>query len=203
MKIITTVAIAGMLGMAGCSSTSTSANTSAKPTNSQIEQSVQAQLSSDPQLADHVKVDADAANNQVVLSGTVYSDQARTQALNLAKSAQNGISVIDKIDVKPGDIPRSEYTEQMASDAREKAKTAGDKIGSSLDDAWIHTKLESKLIGDPQTPVRKINIDVDNGIVTLRGDVPSADAKAEAQRIAGETDGVKRVNNLLRVRASG
>lgn len=202
MRIITTVAIAGMLGMAGCSSSSTSADTS-KPTNSQIEQSIKAQFSSNPQLADHIKVDADAANNLVTLSGTVYTEPDRTQALSLAKSAQNGISVIDKIDVKPGDIPRSEYTEQMASDAREKAKSAGDKIGSSLDDAWIHTKLESKLIGDPQTPVRKINIDVDNGIVTLRGDVPSADAKAEAQRIAGETDGVKRVNNLLRVRASG
>lgn len=202
MRIITTVAIAGMLGMAGCSSSSTSADTS-KPTNSQIEQSIKAQFSSNPQLADHIKVDADAANNQVTLSGTVYTEPARTQALNLAKSAQNGISVIDKIDVKPGDIPRTEYTDQMASDAREKAKSAGDKIGSSLDDAWIHTKLESKLIGDPQTPVRKINIDVDNGIVTLRGDVPSADAKAEAQRVAGETDGVKRVNNLLRVRASG
>jgi osmotically-inducible protein OsmY len=46
-----------------------------------------------------------------------------------------------------------------------------------------------------------MNIDVVNGVVTLRGIVDSPDAKAEASRIAMDTDGVKKVNNLLRVRA--
>ena len=52
---------------------------------------------------------------------------------------------------------------------------------TSLNDAWIHTKITSKLISDKDTPARKINIDVVDGIVTLRGEVNSAAAKSEAK----------------------
>jgi osmotically-inducible protein OsmY len=55
------------------------------------------------------------------------------------------------------------------------------------------------LIADSQTPARKINVDVVNKVVTLRGAVESAAAKAEAERIAKETEGVGRVRNLLKV----
>jgi osmotically-inducible protein OsmY len=89
----------------------------------------------------------------------------------------------------------------MASDARERAKATGDTIGSSINDAWIHAKITSKLIGDTATPARKINIDVVNGVVTLRGEVNTTAAKAEAERIAKDTEGVTRVKNILRVTA--
>jgi osmotically-inducible protein OsmY len=89
----------------------------------------------------------------------------------------------------------------MARDAREQAKTAGDTIGASINDAWIHTKITSKLIGDRDTPARKINVDVVDGIVTLRGQVSTANAKDEADRIAKDTEGVRRVRNLLKVTA--
>ena len=88
--------------------------------------------------------------------------------------------------MKPTEISRSEYTEEMAREAREKAKTAGDKIGTSINDAWIHTKITSKLISDKDTPARKINIDVVDGVVTLRGEVNTTTAKDEADRIAKE-----------------
>jgi osmotically-inducible protein OsmY len=89
----------------------------------------------------------------------------------------------------------------MARDARERAKTVGDKIGTSINDAWIHTKTTSKLIGDNDTPARKINIDVVDGFVTLRGEVSTSIAKDEADRVAKETEGVQRVRNLLKVTA--
>jgi osmotically-inducible protein OsmY len=103
--------------------------------------------------------------------------------------------------VKPREISRSEYTEDMAREAREKAKTAGDKIGTSINDAWIHTKITSKLVSDKDTPARKINIDVVDGIVTLRGEVNTTIAKDEADRVAKDTEGVRRVRNLLKVTA--
>jgi hypothetical protein len=55
------------------------------------------------------------------------------------------------------------------------------------------------LIGDADTPERKINVDVVDGAVTLRGTVDTAEAKSEAERIAKETDGVKKVTNQLKV----
>jgi len=164
---------------------------------------VKDKLALDPQLsARKIDVSADAEKNQITLSGDVPTEQIRMRAVELAKAARTGVSVVDKIDVKPAEISRAEYTEEMARKARDKAKEAGDKIGESLEDAWIHSKITAKLIGDSTTPARKINVDVKNNAVTLRGEVDSAAAKAEAERIAKETDGVKRVNNLLKVRPS-
>ena len=40
---------------------------------------------------------------------------------------------------------------------------------------------------------------MNNNVVTLRGTVDTAEQKAEAERVARETDGVKRVINQLRV----
>jgi osmotically-inducible protein OsmY len=95
--------------------------------------------------------------------------------------------------------PTPKYTEEQAREEREKAKANKETIGQSLEDAWIHTKLVAKLIGDTKTPERKINVDVVDGAVTLRGEVETAEAKAEAERVAKETDGVKKVTNQLKV----
>ena len=102
----------------------------------------------------------------------------------------------------PTATPTPKYTEEQAREERERAKANKETIGQSLDDAWIHTKIVAKLIGDTQTPERKINVDVVEGAVTLRGQVDTAEAKQEAERIAHDTDGVKRVINQLRVAKS-
>ncbi len=91
------------------------------------------------------------------------------------------------------------YTEEQAREERERAKANKETVGQSLEDAWVHTKLVAKLIGDTQTPERKINVDVVDGAVTLRGQVDTAEGKAEAERLAKDTDGVKSVKNELKV----
>src|SRR5438094_4086201 len=91
------------------------------------------------------------------------------------------------------------YTEEQAREEREKAKANKETIGQSLEDAWIHTKIVTKLIGDTKTPERKINVDVVEAAVTLRGNVDTAEAKTEAERVAKETEGVKKVTNQLKV----
>ena len=95
--------------------------------------------------------------------------------------------------------PTPRYTEEQAREERERAKSNKETVGQSLDDAWIHTKIVAKLIGDTQTPERKINVDVVDGAVTLRGQVDTAEAKSEAERVAKETNGVKKVTNQLKV----
>jgi len=97
---------------------------------------------------------------------------------------------------------RGQYTEEQAREEREKAKANKETIGQSLDDAWIHTKIVAKLIGDTKTPERNINVDVVEGAVTLRGSVDTAEAKTEAERIAKETEGVTKVNDQLKVVAT-
>src|SRR2546421_1089901 len=99
----------------------------------------------------------------------------------------------------PTATPTPRYSEEQAREERERAKVNKETIGQSLDDAWIHTKIVAKLISDTQTPERKINVDVVDGEVTLRGQVDTAEAKTEAERLAKETDGVKKVVNQLKV----
>lgn len=169
-------------------------------TDTQLEEAINAKLDADMQLREaDLSVEADADRNEVTLSGTVPTQEIREKAVQLAKTAHAGLIVTDKIDVVPGDVSRENYTEEMAREQRERASRSGDNVGDSLDDAWIHTKVVAKLIGNMDTPQRKINVDVNNNVVTLRGTVDTAAEKSEAERVARETDGVRQVINQIKV----
>lgn len=192
------------LGLSACatSGTNDTATSGTKPamTDSDLENSIKAKIESDLGIkAANLKVSANADRNEATLSGTVDSEALRSRALELAKTARAGLVITDKIDVEPREMTRTEYTEEQARAERDKAKGYGEKIGDTLDDAWIHSKIVAKLIGNSTTPERKINVDVMDNTVTLRGTVETAQQKAEAEHIAKETEGVKRVVNQLKV----
>lgn len=175
-----------------------------KMTDSELENKIKAKFDSDAQLkAADLSVSADADKNEATISGVVGTQSLRAKAVDLAKEASPGLILTDKIDVKPREMTREEFTDEHAGEEREKARGAGEKLGASLDDAWIHTKLVAKFIGDADTPGRKINVDVVNKVVTLRGMVDTAEQRAEAERIARDTEGVKRVVNQLKVGTAG
>lgn len=86
----------------GPTSPGVSAPSAAKMSDSDLEKAVRAKLETDAALKEaKLDVDADADKNQVTLSGTVRSQEVREKAVELAKSAHSGITVTDKIDVKP------------------------------------------------------------------------------------------------------
>jgi len=208
LMFLAALSLAGGLALSACTSSNETATarqtpTPAKMSNSDLETRIKAALNGNEQLrvAD-LSVDADADKGEATLKGTVDSEALRTQAVQLAKTAYPGLIVTDKIDVKPRELSRTEYNEQKASEERQLAKQRGETVGGSVDDAYIHTKIVAKLIGNPTTPERKINVDVTNAQVTLRGVVENAEEKAEAERVAKDTDGVKRVINRLKVGAS-
>jgi osmotically-inducible protein OsmY len=67
-----------------------------------LKNAARAKLESDAQLTDaDLSVIADAARNEITLSGTVRTHAAREKAIELVKSAKPGVLVNDKIDVKP------------------------------------------------------------------------------------------------------
>ena len=204
MRILPTIALSAAIASVGCTTTGTNANTSqnTRQNSSDWEQSIKSKLASDPKIAKRkIDVSADPGKNQVTLSGTVYSKAERMEAINDAKAARPGVEVVDNIKLKPREIPKRAYTGKMANHEHERSKANGDKLGSSLEDARIHTKIDSKLIADTKVTPRRIKIDVVNGVVTLRGTVDSPEAKAKASSMAMRTVGVKKVNNLLTVRA--
>jgi hyperosmotically inducible protein len=197
--------VALALGMTACDSDNNGgsrATTSPSPkmSDSDLKSAIKTRLDSDAQLkADDLSVSADADKNTATLSGTVESEALRTKAVEMARAAHSGLVITDKIDVKPREIERKDYTEENARETREQAKSRGETVGSSMDDAWIHTKVVTKLIGDARTPERKINVDVVNNVVTLRGAVRTAEEKAAAEQVAKSVDGVKSVKNMLKI----
>jgi osmotically-inducible protein OsmY len=96
---------------------------------------------------------------------------------------------------------REEYEKNKQSYAEE-AKSLGRKIGAGLDDGWLWTKTRFELAAADNLRDSTINVDVENGVVTLTGTVANAKQKAEAEKVAKSVEGVKAVKNLLTVSAN-
>jgi hyperosmotically inducible protein len=170
-------------------------------TNDELDRTVVARINSDAALARYnLDIDADADKNAVTLSGSVPTQNLRERAVEAAKAAVPGIVITDKIDVKPGDVDRNDFDDEMASDARARAKERGDTVGNSLDDAWVHTKVRAKLMADGDLPDSDINVDVANNVVTLRGNVATQADKTEAEQLAKSIEGVKSIRNRLTIK---
>ena len=113
---VTPIVLSSMLILPACdkkqdqvpSSESNPSTTSAPNTppanlsDSDLEKAIRAKLESDDALKQaKLSVSADAKDNKATLSGTVVSQEMRNKAVDLAKSAQPGVTIEDKIDVKP------------------------------------------------------------------------------------------------------
>jgi hypothetical protein len=70
---------------------------------------------------------------------------------------------------------------------------------SSHSDQSLKTEIEAKLYNDPTTKGSNIGVAVQNGAVTLSGDVPDASVALEAMKIANGTAGVKTVNDKMTI----
>ena len=64
-------------------------------------------------------------------------------------------------------------------------------------DPGITTAVKSKLAADDTVKATDINVDTTNGVVTLKGEVPSAAAKTRALELAKATDGVRDVVDAI------
>jgi hypothetical protein len=64
----------------------------------------------------------------------------------------------------------------------------------------IENKIRTRVGEDPRTrDLPRINVEVNDGVVDLRGTAPSEDAKLAVGEIAAETEGVREVRNLIQV----
>jgi osmotically-inducible protein OsmY len=70
---------------------------------------------------------------------------------------------------------------------------------AGVSDAWVSTKVKMLLMNSPRVSGFPIDVDTDEGRVTLHGKVSSKSEKAEADRIARAGTGVMSVRNLLQV----
>jgi len=82
-------------------------------------------------------------------------------------------------------------------DAKDKTKAAANKTAEVATDAEITSAVKTKLLADKTVGGLKLDVDTNDGVVTLRGPVHSAVERDAALRIARNTNGVKSVTNKL------
>jgi hyperosmotically inducible periplasmic protein len=79
------------------------------------------------------------------------------------------------------------------------AQAQDTSIGTKVDDATITTKVKAKLVAERPGNLVKVNVDTQDGLVRLRGTVPTLEDKRKAEELARLTAGVRRVANELTV----
>jgi osmotically-inducible protein OsmY len=98
-------------------------------------------------------------------------------------------------------ITREDYDKNKEQYGRE-ARESGRKIGTGAEDAWLWTKTKYSLAAAPDLRDSTINVDVENGVVTLSGTVANSGQRAKAAQIAKEVKGVSSVKDELKVSAN-
>ena len=126
-----------------------------------------------------VTVAQDRDKGIVTLGGQVVTQDAKSQAENVAKSLAGGQLVANQIAVVPAGTGKE--TSAVNSDLDQ-------GIGKNLDAALIQNKVHDA-----------VKYAVKNGVVTLTGDVNSDTARASAEQLATAVPNVLQVVNDLQV----
>jgi osmotically-inducible protein OsmY len=99
-------------------------------------------------------------------------------------------------------ISEADYDRDKERYGRE-AKEAGESIGSGLKDGYLWVKTKGSLTAVDDLRDSTINVDVNDGVITLRGTVANASQKAAAVKVANDIDGKKSVKDELKIAADG
>ncbi len=97
------------------------------------------------------------------------------------------------------DMTREEYDRNRADYEKDRGDS---KIGTGANDSWLWFKTRASLATADDLRDSTINVDVENGVITLRGTVASAAQKTAAEKVANGIEGKTSVRNLLQVRAN-
>ncbi|MCA1566614.1 MAG: BON domain-containing protein [Acidobacteria bacterium] len=128
---------------------------------------------------------------------TVVNNNANTaNAANAANANTSGRRDYN------ANISEADYDRDKDRYGRE-AKEAGDTVGSGLKDGYLWVKTKGSLAGVDDLRDSTINVDVNDGVITLRGTVASAAQKSAAVKAANGIDGKKSVKDELKVAADG
>ena len=127
-----------------------------------------------------VSVSQDRDKSVVTLSGKVATDDDKARAESVARSIAGTEVVSNEIGVRPnGD------------------ESTAKKVDSDFD-SGIDKNLDAMLIQHKMK--RDVRYDVNNGVVTLKGDVPSQAQRSSVEKLAEQMPNVKQVVNELEVK---
>jgi hyperosmotically inducible protein len=138
---------------------------------------VKSRLAADPETG-ALKIEVETNGGVVTLTGTVQTQAEKAQAEQIAGNTEGVARVINNITVA------SNHTGEN-----------GARV--TMEDLLIRSKIRTRYVSEG---IVGANIVVRDGVVTLKGDVETPQAKVRAESIARATSGVKNVNNQLVVK---
>src|SRR6266403_453612 len=127
-----------------------------------------------------VSVSEDREKGVVTMTGNVPTDSDKQQAESIAKSNAPNLVVADQVSVRP---PGNESEAKAVDSDLDKA------IEKNLDATLIQHRLK-----------KDVKYDVKNGVVTLKGDVPSQAKREQVEKLAASIPNVKQVVNEIEVK---
>ena len=132
-------------------------------------------------------INTDVKNGKVVLTGKVNSELDKELAEELVLSL-DGVSDVD-----------NSLTVVKSMDTKDKSKDMMDDDDNDLTDAKITTVITTRFLFDSEVGGTDIDVDTDNGIVTLNGSVESEAEKQLAVKIAKNAEDVRDVVDKLAI----
>jgi osmotically-inducible protein OsmY len=89
---------------------------------------------------------------------------------------------------------RTEAERRAEADRRADRPSEAAQVARNAGDAWVTTKVKTKIMADDLLDQSDVHVDTDDkGVVTLTGTVPSEAARNRAVEITRTTEGVRRV----------
>jgi osmotically-inducible protein OsmY len=94
---------------------------------------------------------------------------------------------------------RAQYAGGVVKGAAVEAAPVGGRedAGERLNDPGLAAKVESEIFRDADAPKGDVSVNVEDGVVYLRGQVDSPETITQLERAAREVEGVRGVENLL------
>ncbi len=170
-----------------------------------IQKDIEAELSKDAALKQSSVSVQSVNKGTVLLGGKAESLSAHLRAIEIAQSVAGVRSVrseIESPDAK-ADTEIWRNIEGMTERTASNVKSAAGSVKTAMSDVYITAATKMRLLADKATPGLDINVDTDDGAVTLFGSVPTVAAKATAEAEARKVSGVKQVMNELQVVSIG
>ena len=141
---------------------------------------------------DSFDINTDVKDGNVVLTGKVENTVDKKLAEELVANIDGVMSVDNKLTVVAAD-------DDMDGDMSDDIENSVDEGTSELTDAKIATVIKTRLLMDTDISGFDIDVDVENGVVMLTGEVDSDAERDLAVEIAKNASDVKDVESNLRV----
>ena len=131
-----------------------------------------------------LRVKVRTVNGVVTLSGVVSSKDRRKRIGNIAYQTKGVERVENQLTVRPKDA-----VDQVQN------------VGRQFSDEWIEKRVETAIALNRHLSIRRVDVEVDDGICILTGGVNTEPEKALAGSIADSIQGVQTVRNDIHIRS--